>query len=70
MLVALEIPDDPALLPGWLEGHLVNTDLAALVAELEAVHGEQPDNRSLTDVPRNCRDAVLTAAWLRYRLKA
>ena len=59
-LVALEIPDDPALLPGWLEGHLVNTDLAALVAELEAVHGEQPDNLSLTDVLRDRRDAVLT----------
>ena len=59
-LVALEIPDDLALLPGWLEGHLVNTDLAALVAELEAVHDEQPDNLSLTDVLRDRRDAVLT----------
>ena len=59
-LVALEIPDYPALLPGWLEGHLVNTDLAALVAELEAVHGEPPDNLSLTDVLRDRRDAVLS----------
>ncbi|MBV8129008.1 MAG: hypothetical protein JO114_15275 [Planctomycetaceae bacterium] len=59
-LVALEIPDDPALLPGWLEGHLVNTDLAALVAELEAVHGEHPDNLSLTDILRDRRDAVLS----------
>ena len=59
-LVALEIPDDLALLPGWLEGHLVNTDLAALVAELEAVHDEQPDNLSLTDVLRDRRDAVLS----------
>ena len=59
-LVALEIPDDPALLLGWLEGHLVNRDLAALVAELEAVHGEQPDNFSLTDVLRDRRDAVLS----------
>ncbi len=59
-LVALEIPDDPALLPAWLEGHLVNTDLAALVAELEAVHGEQPDHLSLTDVLRDRRDAVLS----------
>ena len=39
-LIALEIPEDPALLPGWLEEHLVSTDLAALVAELEAVHGQ------------------------------
>ena len=59
-LVALEIPDDLALLPGWLEGHLVNTDLAALVAELEAVHDEHPDNLSLTDVLRDRRDAVLS----------
>ena len=28
-LVALEIPDDPALLPGWLEGHLVNITSAS-----------------------------------------
>ncbi len=59
-LVALEIPDDPALLPGWLESHLVNTDLAALVAELEAVHGEQPGGLSLADVLRDRRDAVLS----------
>jgi len=59
-LVALEIPDDPALLPGWLEGHLVNPDLAALVAELEAVHGEQPGGMSLADVLRDRRDAVLS----------
>jgi hypothetical protein len=59
-LLALEIPDDPALLPGWLEGHLVSTDLAALVAELEAVHGEPPDHLSLADVLRDRRDAVLS----------
>src|SRR5271155_4211310 len=39
-LVALEIPDDSAELPGWLEGQLLGFDLAALVAELEAIHGE------------------------------
>jgi hypothetical protein len=38
-LIALEIPDDPVELAGWLERHLVGPDLAALVAELEAVHG-------------------------------
>jgi hypothetical protein len=36
---ALEIPDDPARLAPWLEGHLIGPDLARLVAELEAVHG-------------------------------
>jgi hypothetical protein len=37
-LIALEIPDDQARLPGWLEEQLLSFDLAALVAELEAVH--------------------------------
>ncbi len=35
----LDIPDDPAQLPRWLEQKLVGLDLAALVAELTAVHG-------------------------------
>jgi hypothetical protein len=47
-LIALEIPDDAADLPGWLEGHLVGLDLSALVAELEAVHGS---GRGLTEPP-------------------
>jgi hypothetical protein len=38
-LIALEIPDQASDLAAWLEGHLAGTDLAALVAELEAVHG-------------------------------
>jgi hypothetical protein len=38
-LIAPDIPDDPAGLPGWLDRHLVGLDLAALVSELEAVHG-------------------------------
>ncbi|WP_406695170.1 hypothetical protein V5E97_29455 [Singulisphaera sp. Ch08] len=38
-LIAPDIPDDPAALPGWLDRHLVGLDLTALVAELEAVHG-------------------------------
>ena len=37
-LVAMTIPDDPADLPVWLERHLVGLELAALVAELSAVH--------------------------------
>jgi hypothetical protein len=39
-LVALEIPENLAELPGWLEGQLLGFDLAALVAELEAIHGD------------------------------
>jgi hypothetical protein len=38
-LISLEIPDEAAELAPWLERHLVGPDLAALVAELEAVHG-------------------------------
>lgn len=39
-LLAMDIPDDPPALTSWLERHIVGLDLAALVAELEAVHGE------------------------------
>ena len=35
----LEIPDDTQALPRWLESQLLGTDLAALAAQLEAVHG-------------------------------
>ncbi len=42
-LPALEVPDEPAELAGWLERHLVGPELAALVAELEAVHGPLTD---------------------------
>jgi hypothetical protein len=38
-LVSMTIPDNPAELPTWLETQLVGLDLAALVAELAAVHG-------------------------------
>jgi hypothetical protein len=38
-LIALEIPVDSAELPGWLERQLLGFDLAALVADLEAIHG-------------------------------
>jgi hypothetical protein len=41
-LIALEIPDDPSALPGWLERQMTGLDLGALVAELEAVHGPRP----------------------------
>ena len=60
-LIALEIPEDPALLPGWLEEHLVSTDLAALVAELEAVHGQHGGEPvpSLDQVLHGQRDALL-----------
>jgi hypothetical protein len=57
-LVSMTIPEDPALLAGWLEQHLVGLDLAALVAELRAVHGSghaAPINEVLGDR----RDAVL-----------
>lgn len=37
--VALDLPDDPAEMPAWLERRLVGVELGALAAELEAVHG-------------------------------
>src|SRR6266446_5656044 len=41
-LAAMDIPDDRVQLSGWLESHLVNGDLAILVAELSAVHAAPP----------------------------
>ena len=32
---ALDIPDDPAQLSGWLERHLVGLDLAQLVPTIQ-----------------------------------
>lgn len=48
-LYAPDIPDDPAELPGWLERHLTGLDLAALVSELEAVHGPGPEGAATLD---------------------
>ncbi len=38
-LLSLEIPDEPALLPEWLEEHLMGIDLRQLVAELGVLGG-------------------------------
>jgi hypothetical protein len=38
-LAAMDIPDDPGRLPGWLERQLAGPGLAALAAELAALHG-------------------------------
>lgn len=59
-LIAPDIPNDPAGLPGWLDRHLVGLDLAALVAELEAVHGPAPASPvELDQVLGARRDAIL-----------
>ena len=64
-LHAMEIPDDPAQLPGWLEGHLLGLDLAELVAELTAVHGPAPrDGLSLQHV-LGTRQGAMLASGLR-----
>jgi hypothetical protein len=59
-LIALEIPENVAALASWLEGHLVGMDLAALVAELEAVHTHDPKQQSssLDQVLGNLHAAV------------
>ncbi len=58
-LPSLEIPDDPADLAVWLERHLVGPDLAALVAELEAVNGQVVAEPMDRDQLRRDRDAIL-----------
>jgi hypothetical protein len=60
-LHAMEIPDEPAQLPAWLEGHLRGPYLAELVAELSAVHTADTRLRStLQDVLGPRRQTVLT----------
>jgi hypothetical protein len=46
ILHALDIPEETAELPQWLEAHLLGIDLAPLVAELSAVRWEQPTGTS------------------------
>jgi len=59
-LIALEIPDDQARLPGWLEEQLLGLDLAALVAELQAAHAPaRGAGTPLGDVLGQNRGAVL-----------
>jgi hypothetical protein len=59
-LLALDILDDPAERPAWLEWHLVGLDLAALVADLEAIHGPTPKaSPTLADLLGNRLEAVL-----------
>lgn len=56
---ALDIPDDPAQLPAWLERHLVGLDLAALIAELSAVHAAAGPGPSLDALLAGRKEAVL-----------
>jgi hypothetical protein len=58
-LITLEIPHDTTALPGWLEHHLVGSDLGALVAELEAVHGRAAKTLRLEQVLGRHRESVL-----------
>jgi len=60
-LHALDIPEDPAQMPAWIERHLAGLDLARLVAELTAVHGSsQTAARSLDDVLGTQESRVLS----------
>jgi hypothetical protein len=59
-LVALEIPDDPARLAGWLEQHLIGFNLGDLALELAAFHGEAAEPaRSVRDLLGNSLATVL-----------
>ena len=55
MLPALDMPDDPQLIPGWLERHLMGLELGELVAELEAAY--QADLAEATPVDAMTLDA-------------
>jgi len=59
-LVIESLPENEAALPGWLDRHLVGADLAALIAELHAIHpipAKSPP--SLDELLANRRDALL-----------
>ncbi len=63
-LIATEIPDETTALPGWLEHHLVGTDLGTLVAELEAVHGRVARPLPLDQILGRHRDNVLAQGMI------
>ena len=49
-LPSLDMPDDPQLVPSWLEHHLIGLELGEVVAELEAVHGPARSPTTLDEV--------------------
>lgn len=57
-LHALTVPDDPAELPGWLEGRLLAPDFGQFLAELQAFFPPSPAPASL----RNALDACVPTA--------
>lgn len=59
-LTAMEIPDDPARLPGWLEEQIVGLHLGELVAELRAIHGSVTASQTADnlDLARACEDRL------------
>ncbi len=59
--IVLEIPNEPSELPVWIERHLLGSDLATLVAELQAVHGPAAGSPStLNELLGKQRSNVLT----------
>lgn len=59
-LHTFDIPDDPALLPRWLEQHLMGLDLARLVTELGVLGGARDEpSASLAEVLGEQRHGVL-----------
>lgn len=55
----LELPEDPAELRPWLERRLFTTDLEALVAELELLHGSPTRPETLGETLGDNADAIL-----------
>jgi hypothetical protein len=58
-LAIATIPDDPARLPRWLEGHMVGGDLRAIAAELAAVHNAESPHDSIREQLGDQLPAVL-----------
>jgi len=59
-LLALEIPDEPEVLPTWLEGHLMGLDLHQVVSELDILSSPvKKEPLSLSQVLAKQADEVL-----------
>jgi hypothetical protein len=59
-LALAAIPENPDHLPEWLEQRIVSGELRALVAELAAVHGAAPPERSVRDEFDELLPTILT----------
>jgi len=57
--VVLNMPEEPEMLPGWLDRQLVGPDLPRLAAELAVLHGPPSAPTNLGTVLAGYRDSLL-----------